>query len=131
MTDTYTELGIGIGGSKMDERLVPSAATGSTAHRTVVVPGADDARVQTFTSDGAAVRADVSDAAVLAQLAGQVQSRYDVGDATIYVGTSPRGTAANAPLWSIKRTTLVSGVPTQSAWATAVTWDGRAAASYT
>lgn len=59
-------------------------------------------------------------------------TRYDIQEAVSYTGYAPRGTLPSASGWTIKRLTLVAGVPTVLQWTerAAATWDNRASETY-
>ena len=57
--------------------------------------------------------------------------RYDIQTTVIYVGSAARGTPEATAAWTIRRVSLVSGVPTVTAWATNVAWSDRTTATYT
>lgn len=141
MAESFTELYPGSGGSKMDERTVPNAAAGGTAHRAVMIPGADDGSVQTFVAEGGVVKAQVKDldanvalTAIQALLAGGLVKReVEILSSLIYRGWAPRGTATSAPGWTIERISLNSeGNPTETVVAgPSAVWDDRATEMYT
>lgn len=68
MAEAFTELSVGTGGSKMDEREVPNDAAGGTAHRTTVIPGDDAGLTQSFVDDEGTVKAHVTDTDVRSML---------------------------------------------------------------
>ncbi len=61
-----------------------------------------------------------------------LKTAYDIGETVIYIGTAELGSATSAAVWTIKRTTLVDGVPTFAEWSdsTAV-WNDRLIEVYT
>ncbi|TAL46128.1 MAG: hypothetical protein EPN91_00865 [Salinibacterium sp.] len=86
-------------------------------------------------SDGTNLVPMKTDAAGVQRVSTTVEEKrlYDVASATVtYTGFAPRGTATSSAVWRIRKSTFdVLGNPLSELWATAVTWDGRAAASYT
>lgn len=63
----------------------------------------------------------------------QTDINYDLSDAnTWYYGYAVLGSSNSAPVWTIKRVTVVAGNPTSTRWSsTGSVWDNRAALSYT
>lgn len=140
MAETFTELYPGVGGSKMDERLVPNSAAGGAAHRPVHVPGDATGLVQSFVDEGGAVKAHVKDldantALELIQTllkGGLVKREVEILPTVIFKGWAPRGTALSAPAWTIERITLVDGNPTETVVAgPSAVWDDREVEAYT
>lgn len=68
MTETFTELYPGVGGSKMDERLVPNTEAGGSAHRATMIPGDAEGLTQSFLDEDGIVKAQVKDVSLLAAL---------------------------------------------------------------
>lgn len=125
----------------MDERSVPNTAAGGSAHRAVMIPGADDGRVQTFIDEGGATKAHVKDLDANAALAaieillkgGLVKRETDLDDPDfIYKGWAPRGTTKSASAWTIERIQMVNGNPTETVVAGPnAVWDNRSTETYT
>lgn len=62
-----------------------------------------------------------------------VQQRFDIGTAAIYVGEAAKGAAASAAVWTIKKVTLDgSGNPTQVQWSAdrLAVWNNRTSETY-
>lgn len=62
----------------------------------------------------------------------QQQTKYDVGDTTIYIGTSASGTATSDAAWTIKKVILdANGNPTSTLWSSYIAiWDNRTSETY-